>query len=91
VLQILKPPLLRGDKVLVRLKLHLDISGLAVELPDSLLVIPRRLLLDLLVMLQLLLQLLILFNARVILVLLGKELPCRSPAGPLTAHEHITL
>jgi len=85
MLQILKPVLLCGHKVLVRLKLHLHIRSLAVELSDTLCVISRRLLLDLSIMLQLLLQLLILFNARMIQILLGEELSRRSPASPLSA------
>lgn len=85
MLQILESPLLCSYKVLVRLQLHLHISRLTIQLPDTLRIVTRRLLLDLSVMPQLLLQLLILFNTWMIQILLGEELSCRSPASPLSA------
>ena len=91
MLQILQPPLLCGNKVLVRLQLHLHISSLAAQLTDAPCVISRGLLLDLSIMLQLLLQLLILLNTGMILIILGEELPRRPPTSPLGAHEHIAL
>ena len=42
-------------------------------------------------MLQLLLQLLVLLNARVILIFLAEELPGRSPTRPFGAQQHIAL